>query len=458
MLHQVIGPRAALFFYCLLTLLQGCYLLSPQIRTDCSFKREYLMPSDSSSAKDCSATPAQPTLESALAYAQATKDEYAKADNQYSSFSTPLALTIIPVSAAALGLGISGVAGAPITGLGMGAATGLATGAWLQNKPREGVYEVGETAVQCVIDQMQGFALNDCSRSQLKSALYGTTDDITKNNIKTCGGHPYDTTLLDDIEALSTILDSLDTSGATPNDKLIVAAGRQAVTAADLAYDAGAKFFSYSSSDAGRDTVSGVDTINIAVASAVKDTEPSIESLATSVSGAIPSSARQLAGLGAAATQSAAQANNTNNSIPKPKILQNTPAEDASRRTTALLARVDYITAQIGTGGAPATTVCEKMAQTINESKPLTLTPDGDVTLSAGGQDVTITLSGGKPAYAASFKGAAVPTGLTVSVTNASTSGILTLSAAKATISTNPVPLFISDSSGMGKTINVTVK
>src|SRR5438132_426751 len=101
--------------------LSGCALFLPYVHPSAGARRDA-------------------SLADAIAYANDAKNEYMKAQNAYAGTATIIPYIAIPLAAASLGLAITGTTGAPVTALGLAAGTGVAGGAWIQNKPREMAY------------------------------------------------------------------------------------------------------------------------------------------------------------------------------------------------------------------------------------------------------------------------------------------------------------------------------
>jgi hypothetical protein len=79
------------------------------------------------------------------------REAYLKAAVENALFSDRLATLLIPASAAALGLGISGGSTNAILGLSLGTATGVGLGSWFSSQPRREAFGLGAEAISCVI-------------------------------------------------------------------------------------------------------------------------------------------------------------------------------------------------------------------------------------------------------------------------------------------------------------------
>jgi hypothetical protein len=110
---------------------------------------------------DCEEQPSTATRECevarALGYANQANDKYLHAQAQYEGLPATFGLVAIPLAAASLALGIQGESGAPVTGLGVGTATAIGLGSFLQNKDRESVYTTGAEGIQCLIANMEPY-------------------------------------------------------------------------------------------------------------------------------------------------------------------------------------------------------------------------------------------------------------------------------------------------------------
>ena len=97
------------------------------------------------------------TVSQGTNYARQIEQEYIGAKAQYGSVASSLGVLIIPAGASALALGAEGISSTAVTALGFGSAALLGEGYWLTNKPREKVYMTGASALECLIDTMQPF-------------------------------------------------------------------------------------------------------------------------------------------------------------------------------------------------------------------------------------------------------------------------------------------------------------
>ena len=137
--------RQVLFILTLLatsSMLSACALINPHVSW-----REIDRPKCSGDAS-CGAV----TLSDAIAYADNAKAAYKIALGDQARLPNLLALGLIPLGAAALGLGITGGSSAAITALGLTGAAGYAGGTWLSSKPQQRAYVAGYNAVVCTVE------------------------------------------------------------------------------------------------------------------------------------------------------------------------------------------------------------------------------------------------------------------------------------------------------------------
>lgn len=119
-----------------LTTLSGCSLVNPFVARD-------RMPRPLPPAKTTS-------LSQALEYGEAVKDAYRGALRDQSQLLTWLGIGLIPLTAAAMGLGARAAAPDAVLGLGLGGASAYGIGTWLHHKPRQLAWAAGLKAVTCV--------------------------------------------------------------------------------------------------------------------------------------------------------------------------------------------------------------------------------------------------------------------------------------------------------------------
>jgi hypothetical protein len=91
------------------------------------------------------------TYEDGLKYAVSARDAYEQAATEQAWIAPAFGTLLIPIGAASLGLGLSGVTGDALLGMGLGGATLLGLGTFLPSRPRQMAYLVGASAVDCAI-------------------------------------------------------------------------------------------------------------------------------------------------------------------------------------------------------------------------------------------------------------------------------------------------------------------
>ena len=156
--------------------LSGCSLLNPHVTWE--------RPPEGQSV----------TLQSAIDYANRAKVAYKEATGDQAMLTSGLGLGLIPLSAAALGLGITGANGDAITALGLTGAAGYSGATWLSSKPRQLVYIAGIKAMTCAVDAMIPLNLPPQDQTGLKNdltTLNGVIADVqgtgnANTNARTC--------------------------------------------------------------------------------------------------------------------------------------------------------------------------------------------------------------------------------------------------------------------------------
>ena len=225
----------------------------------------------------------------AIRYTEALMVTYREAMVDDSLLGDRLAAALIPLGAAALGLGISGVSGNPITALGVASATGFGLGTWFQNRARRDVFGVGSEAAHCVIVASKPLAVAHLREPRIK----GAADRVEK--------------------AIDAVEKALQPFAGDPADEVVKNAERaveEARNALRSAADVSAQL-----QLAGPMVVSAAEGVRIRVARAAvataRDLRDVREHIATSVQGAFrdivgqPAQAEKAAKAAEGATQSA---------------------------------------------------------------------------------------------------------------------------------------------------------
>lgn len=137
-------------------LVQGCSLTNPNVTWD-----------------GPNTTDGVVTLRDAMDYADNGIKKYREAIGEHSELRSYTGIGLIPITAAAAGLGITGVSPEAVTALGLTAASGYSISVWLDSKPRQRIYILGINALSCAKTAM---APLDFSTSE-----YGTLIDDLKS-------------------------------------------------------------------------------------------------------------------------------------------------------------------------------------------------------------------------------------------------------------------------------------
>ncbi len=148
--------------------LSGCALLNPYINID-EHSEEL------KSAKEVCGLDARPGIRRACMY----RSEYLHRLGLDASYRNVLGLTLIPISATALGLGIDGGNSTAITVLGLSGATLYASGQVLTSRPRETVLLQGLQAITCAVTASYSMTLDQQSQDILTSS---TINEPSKTN------------------------------------------------------------------------------------------------------------------------------------------------------------------------------------------------------------------------------------------------------------------------------------
>jgi hypothetical protein len=220
-------------------------------------------------------------LRSALAYAEYAKDQYLAAKAQSADLPAPLASFLIPLGGAALGLGMTGNSGAPVTALGLAGATTLGLGSLLQNKDREKVYITGAEGVQCLLNNMAPFTH---TQGQDLRDLDDDVNDLAQESSD-----------LDVLIAAVSATRLEDCNAKLSRAKLLKAAELASKAAKDTVKIA--SDFLETAENSPVTIVYTVDKINTSVSSEIINTEPDVKSLSANLKDVIPDKANNLAGI-----------------------------------------------------------------------------------------------------------------------------------------------------------------
>jgi hypothetical protein len=128
----------------------GCSLANPFVTRDLTVPGAPPPPKEPRAS-----TPGKiPTLEEAYVYSADVKHAYRGAVRDQAKLEALLALGLIPLTAAAMGLGATGTAPDAVLALGFAGAAALGIGTWFSNRPRQLAWIAGLKAVTCAEDAM----------------------------------------------------------------------------------------------------------------------------------------------------------------------------------------------------------------------------------------------------------------------------------------------------------------
>jgi hypothetical protein len=243
----------------------------------------------------------------ALGYAQQANDKYLYAQAQYEGLPGVFGLVAIPVAAASLALGIQGEGGAPVTGLGVGTATVIGLGSFLQNKDRESVYTTGAEGIQCLISNMEPYTrVPSIDLSVLDWNLHSTFESGSYQ-----GEYQDLNDAKDELEARINAAEALNLQRDCRKSwqlrryaSLLLKAAKASDKAASKAVQVGDDFIR-TAKGAPMTIVNVTNQINAAVNANLIKTEPDIQKLSSNLKGAIPDQATDLAGINSLKSASA---------------------------------------------------------------------------------------------------------------------------------------------------------
>jgi hypothetical protein len=419
-----------LLLICSFTIVSGCgYLLSPNVIMPEPTERQ-----GNAACKNADSISSEPVTDAtatslsvlstnqvcAIDYAKSERDEYLRAGNQYSSVPGVLGATLIPIGGAALALGIQGFSGAPLTGLGVGAASILGMGTLLQHKDREAIYNTGASAVDCLLSNMEPYT--NISETDLH-ALYIDLDNLSeaRSTLEANFAAYQKLAINSDCTLKGPIGDAQRKAAAD-----LLKAGQLAIKAALAAIQSGSEFYR-SAYGSPAIIVHTVYSINDGVTKALIKSEPDVQSLAGTMKGVIPDAADNLAGIQAAkaagtaskaaaatAVPAGAQVAHENMrmtlkpgetkesksaarlqqelqlqalSIPSEEDTLRSSISNVNRLVTSVMRIIGSITKP------PDNKTCVALTQEAKEVKVLTLKPSGNIKVSAGDK-ATVSVKG----------------------------------------------------------------
>lgn len=357
-------------------LLAGCSLINPHVDPKPLTRAEY--DSGTNACRQAAAAPAL-TLADANQCADAWIASYRGALGDQATLINGLGLAMIPLSAAALGLGVVGGQTTAITALAATGAAGIGAGYWLSSKPREKVYAAGMGALVCAKKIMTPLAFDRAGTDALRNAIYGDP------------GVP-NTMAARSIDQLLAIADG--------------APSALEIAAAEDARNKGIKLLGITYR-AGYQLLDSVGAITAEVDRLIIQTDPDWSSL-TDIIKAMPASYGLISGLRPAATAGAGGASRTTSLVPEVRDF----SSEAERARQELLRRTSSINGYLGLFSAEVLgrDYAVQLEKQCGVQVSLTLSLQGGdglvddthkikITKGKAGQ-ASYTIVGGKPYYA----------------------------------------------------------
>lgn len=157
-----------------LVLTTGCSLVNPLVITP------EVRQGRGPDGKPLVADPGRMTLPEARQYGERVKTQYRKALRDQAELTAWLGIGLIPLSAAAIGLGARAVAPDAVLALGLGGAAAFGTATWLVNRPRQAAYVAGIKAVTCAEAAIAPLDLDQAEITGLGDNLNTLSDEMPK--------------------------------------------------------------------------------------------------------------------------------------------------------------------------------------------------------------------------------------------------------------------------------------
>lgn len=153
----------------LLTLVSfvGCSLVDPFVTRGLRPGQ----PRDNSKPAAAPSTTVTVSIGEAFEYAELVKDRYRDALRDHALLQSWLGIGLIPLTAAAIGVGARGGAPNAVLGMGLGGASALGVGTWLYNKPHQLAWVAGLKAVTCAEDAMAPLNLPGSTETMLDTDI-----------------------------------------------------------------------------------------------------------------------------------------------------------------------------------------------------------------------------------------------------------------------------------------------
>ncbi|MBT5666320.1 MAG: hypothetical protein HOJ06_13355 [Rhodospirillaceae bacterium] len=363
-------------------------------------------PSVSANPSLVTAYDSNPTLPNAVKVANSLRDNFGNKVDQQIMLTRTVGLALIPVAAAAAGLGASGIGGEAILALGLAGGSAFTATTFLTSKTQQHIYAAGANAVTCALDAIHPLRVGYPQLRRLNLLLNGGIE----NGTTVMSYHK----LIRDLDNLL-----LNFSGKKKSAR-IVRAEAAVREARDMSNRANQAIIALE--NAGGDLTRSLNQIKTIVRTAVIDSTPDLATLVGSLGKALPGLGQKITG----ATLSQGPSK--------------TIKLSANVMITLALDLLQERTAQIGV-------MVEKVA--VRPSKEdlkncnadlaqagvtFVVNPTGDIEVDVGKADATVsfTAEGGVPFYRANWVGQR-PNPATVSIDDGSGLGVVTVTVKKGT-------------------------
>jgi len=386
-----------------------------------------------------------------ITYADQAKAAYKSAIGEQSKLSSWLGIGLIPLGAAALGLGMTGGPTAAVVALGLTGAAGYGVGTWLQSRPQQRAWVAGYNATTCAVDAILPLLYVEKTQTAIVQDVAELTSALS----------PLD-------KSLGELRTQLLVAGDKPPADLIdlVNLGKQRVTEAEAlrnaAFDTRSKAekMRQEAIVAGPSLKEAVDRISGQVSVQLVDASPDLQVLAGIIGGLAQSYGqfvRVPQNLSPASTQ---------------------PKSQTTITDKAMLKLADDLTKAIGaveTAMLVTQTAMQRVADTVNSvtsnkpieklracgvtetiASPLTVDPPGTVDLEVGKTTTAARIiRGGAPPYLAELQGDSVE-GLSVRKGDLNTPAFVVQITAKTP--GGQYPLLLTEKTGQHLLVSINVK
>jgi hypothetical protein len=399
-------------------LLQLPVVLFVAIVSGCSVYRPYVDPCEDLAWKS------NVSYADALACAKEEDADYRCRRNEQALITPVVGTLLIPITGAAIGLGVSGVSGDAITGLGLGGASVAAFGTLFSNRPREQAYKAGAEGVECVILATRGLDLAATEREKFRGHL---------------------NSLITSTVALQRAIASIADPRARPE---LFAEAKKMLAEANTLVQQGQRL------EAALDVIGGqiigaLGKIRAAVNEAVRTSQPDLRALVAALQGSLPTNAQTFFAPGG--YFGAARAPESTERMRTRSVLSDwTPLIDAMATTAEQMRHVERYVQQVQ--ASVSFDACITAVTQVTEDVAIHVDPTS-LSLVAGASQ-TVAVSGGVPPYTVTLLGNA-GTALTKSE---ALFGRFVAITANADAAEGEYHVFISDATTNGKDIKVTVE